>query len=156
MDSIRSLKVCCGIWHHDVSSRSFKSCKLRGGASVDQNCLSSTPPGCSILLTSGEFGGQVDKSNSLLCSSNHSWTIFALRHYTAERGHSHQGILFPWKILTTADREHPTGAAVLEMLWPGHLAITMCPLSNLHKSLHLPIFPASNTSTLTSTRSDAA
>ncbi|KAK3547645.1 hypothetical protein QTP86_026304, partial [Hemibagrus guttatus] len=25
MDSTRSLKVCCGIWHHDVSSRSFKS-----------------------------------------------------------------------------------------------------------------------------------
>ncbi|KAK3533105.1 hypothetical protein QTP70_007319 [Hemibagrus guttatus] len=26
MDSIISLKVCCGIWHQDVSSRSFKSC----------------------------------------------------------------------------------------------------------------------------------
>ncbi|KAK3529263.1 hypothetical protein QTP70_022990 [Hemibagrus guttatus] len=25
MDSTRSLKVCCGIWHQDVSSRSFKS-----------------------------------------------------------------------------------------------------------------------------------
>ncbi|KAK3575593.1 hypothetical protein QTP86_031138 [Hemibagrus guttatus] len=29
MDSTRSLKVCCGIWHQDVSSRSFKSCKMR-------------------------------------------------------------------------------------------------------------------------------
>ncbi|KAK3524418.1 hypothetical protein QTP70_027972, partial [Hemibagrus guttatus] len=29
MDSARSLKVCCGIWHQDVSSRSFKSCKLK-------------------------------------------------------------------------------------------------------------------------------
>ncbi|KAK3568333.1 hypothetical protein QTP86_004228 [Hemibagrus guttatus] len=28
MDSTRSLKVCCGIWHQDVSSRSFKSCWL--------------------------------------------------------------------------------------------------------------------------------
>ena len=32
MDSTRPLKVCCGIWHQDVSSRSFMSCKLRGGA----------------------------------------------------------------------------------------------------------------------------
>ncbi|KAK3530206.1 hypothetical protein QTP86_018062 [Hemibagrus guttatus] len=29
MDSTRSLKVCCGIWHQDVSSRSFKSWKGR-------------------------------------------------------------------------------------------------------------------------------
>ncbi|KAK3526022.1 hypothetical protein QTP70_012787 [Hemibagrus guttatus] len=36
MDSARSLKVCCGIWHQDVSSRSFKSCKLRGGASLGE------------------------------------------------------------------------------------------------------------------------
>ncbi|KAK3527449.1 hypothetical protein QTP86_023058 [Hemibagrus guttatus] len=27
MDSTGSLKVCCGIWHQDVRSRSFKSCK---------------------------------------------------------------------------------------------------------------------------------
>ncbi|KAK3531622.1 hypothetical protein QTP70_025813 [Hemibagrus guttatus] len=33
MDFTRSLKVCCGIWHQDVSSRSFKSCvsSLAGG-----------------------------------------------------------------------------------------------------------------------------
>ncbi|KAK3519521.1 hypothetical protein QTP70_033502 [Hemibagrus guttatus] len=30
MDSTRSLKVCCGIWHQDVSSRSFKPYELRG------------------------------------------------------------------------------------------------------------------------------
>ncbi|KAK3508779.1 hypothetical protein QTP70_006016 [Hemibagrus guttatus] len=29
MHSTRSLKVCCGIWHQDVSTRSFKSCPLR-------------------------------------------------------------------------------------------------------------------------------
>lgn len=40
MDSTRPLKVFCGIWHQDVSSRSFKSCKLRGGASIDLTCLS--------------------------------------------------------------------------------------------------------------------
>ncbi|KAK3555190.1 hypothetical protein QTP86_010028 [Hemibagrus guttatus] len=27
MDSTRAMKVCCGIWHQDVSSRSFKSCR---------------------------------------------------------------------------------------------------------------------------------
>ncbi|KAK3510433.1 hypothetical protein QTP70_005942 [Hemibagrus guttatus] len=31
MDSTRSLKVCCGIWHQDVSSRSFKSSLTRRG-----------------------------------------------------------------------------------------------------------------------------
>ncbi|ROK35781.1 hypothetical protein DPX16_17524 [Anabarilius grahami] len=28
MDSTRPLKVPCGIWHQDLSSRSFKSCSL--------------------------------------------------------------------------------------------------------------------------------
>ena len=59
------LKVCCGIWHQDVSSRSFKSCKLRGGASVDWTCLTCTSHRCSIGLRSGKFGGQVNSSNSL-------------------------------------------------------------------------------------------
>ncbi|KAK3543468.1 hypothetical protein QTP70_022062, partial [Hemibagrus guttatus] len=34
MGSTRSLKVCCGIWHQDVSSRSFKSWKGRELADV--------------------------------------------------------------------------------------------------------------------------
>lgn len=42
MNSTRPLKVYCGIWHQNVSSKSFKSCKLRGGASIDRICLSST------------------------------------------------------------------------------------------------------------------
>ena len=57
-----ALKVCCGIWHQDVSSRSFKSCKLQGGASMDQTCLSSTSHRCMIGLRSGEFGGKVNTS----------------------------------------------------------------------------------------------
>ncbi|KAF7651609.1 hypothetical protein LDENG_00107270 [Lucifuga dentata] len=72
MDSTRPLKVSCSIWHQDVSSRSFKSCKLRGGASMDWTCLSSTSHRRSIRLRSGEFGGQVNTLNSLSCSSNHS------------------------------------------------------------------------------------
>jgi len=58
MDSTRPLKVCCGIWQQDVSSRSFKSCKLRGGASMDRTCLFSTSHRCLIGFRSGEFGGQ--------------------------------------------------------------------------------------------------
>ncbi|KAK3570962.1 hypothetical protein QTP86_031236, partial [Hemibagrus guttatus] len=58
MDSTRSPKVCCCIWHQDASSRSFKSCKFRGEASMDRTCLSSTSHRYSIGLRSGEFGGQ--------------------------------------------------------------------------------------------------
>ena len=86
MDSTRSLKVCCGIWHQDVGSRSFRSCKLWGGASMDWTCLSNTSHRSSTGLRSGEFGGQVNTSNSLLCSSNHldhfcfvPWHIILLR-----------------------------------------------------------------------------
>ncbi|KAF7656706.1 hypothetical protein LDENG_00037350 [Lucifuga dentata] len=60
MDSTRPLKVSCGIWHQDVNSRFFKSCKFGGGASMDQTCFSSTSHRCSIGLTLGEFGGQVE------------------------------------------------------------------------------------------------
>ena len=42
MESSRSLKVCCGIWHPEVSIRSYKSCKLWSGASMDLTCSSST------------------------------------------------------------------------------------------------------------------
>lgn len=31
MELVEPLEVCCDIWHHDVSSGSFISCKLRGG-----------------------------------------------------------------------------------------------------------------------------
>lgn len=62
-------------WHHHISSRSFKSCKLGSGASLDQICWSSTSQRCSIGLRSVEFGRQDNTlKNSLSCSSNHSWT----------------------------------------------------------------------------------
>lgn len=41
--------------------------------------------------TSGEFEDQVNTSNSLLCFSNHPWTIFA------ESSHRYQEITFLWK-----------------------------------------------------------
>lgn len=46
------LKVCCGIWHQAVSNRSFISCKLQGGASIDRPCFSSTSHRRSIGLRS--------------------------------------------------------------------------------------------------------
>ncbi|XP_051801618.1 vascular endothelial growth factor C isoform X3 [Acanthochromis polyacanthus] len=84
MDSTRPLKVCCGIWHQDVS-RSFEACKLRGVASMKWTCLSSTSHRCSIGLRFGEFGGQVNTSNFLLCSSNHSkpFLLCGTMHYPA-------------------------------------------------------------------------
>ena len=92
-ESTRPLKMCCGIWHQDVSSRSFKSCKLWGGASIDRTCLSSASHRCSIGLRSGEFGAcafalQTIPEPFLLCDT---------AHYPSERGYSHQGIPFPWK-----------------------------------------------------------
>ncbi|MCJ8742356.1 hypothetical protein PDJAM_G00081160 [Pangasius djambal] len=60
MDSTTPLKVCCGIWHQAINSRSFKSCKLQAGASMDRTCLSSTSHRRSIRLSSGEFEGQVN------------------------------------------------------------------------------------------------
>lgn len=36
----------CGFWHQDIGSRSFKSCKLRDGAYMDQMCWSSKSHRC--------------------------------------------------------------------------------------------------------------
>ena len=55
-----------------------------------------------------------------------------------------------WNVLEV-HTPHPTRAAVLEMLWPSRLAITIWPWSNSLKSLPLPIFPSYNTSTLRTT-----
>lgn len=77
MDSTRFLKVCCAILHQAIISRFWKSCKLRGGTSMDLTCFSITSHRHSVGLWPGKFGGQVN-TNFLLCSSNYSWTIFAL------------------------------------------------------------------------------
>lgn len=37
MDPIRPLKVCFGIWHQYIPSRSCKFCKLQDGASMDKH-----------------------------------------------------------------------------------------------------------------------
>ncbi len=87
MDSIWPLNMSCGIWNQTISSRSFKSCKLRGGASMDQICWSCTSHRCSIGLRAGKFGGQGNTLNSLSCSSHCPWTIFTVW----------QGTLSCWK-----------------------------------------------------------
>ncbi len=51
-----TLNVSWGLWHQDISSRSYKSYRLWGGASVDWICWSSSSNRCSIWLKSGEFG----------------------------------------------------------------------------------------------------
>lgn len=43
MDSTRPLQVPHGIWHQNVSSKSFKSCKVWGGAAVDKTCSNTSP-----------------------------------------------------------------------------------------------------------------
>lgn len=79
MDSTRRLKECCGIWHQDVSSRSFKSCKL-------------------ISRESGNH--EVSTGTFLSCFSNYSWACFlqyGRAHCPVERGHCYRGIPLSWR-----------------------------------------------------------
>lgn len=55
MDSMRPLKMSCGIWHQDFSTGYFKFCKLQGGISMDWTCLFSSSHRCCIELRSGEY-----------------------------------------------------------------------------------------------------
>ncbi len=87
-DSTRPLKVCCGIWHQNVSSRSFKSCKLQGWIGL---VCSAHPTDARLDWDLGNL-----EAKSKLCSSSHSWTIFALW----------QGALSCWK------RPQPPGNTV--------------------------------------------
>lgn len=67
-----------GLWY--FRSRSLKSCMLRDGASVDQTYLSSTSHKCSVGLTSREFGGQANTSNSLQYFGINLWCPNAIIH----------------------------------------------------------------------------
>lgn len=69
--SLDLMTVCWGIWHQAASRRSFMSCKLQAGASVNRTCFISRSHRRSIGLKSGEFGSQVNTANPL-CSLNHS------------------------------------------------------------------------------------
>lgn len=66
----RPLKMCCGIWHQSVSSRSFESCKLQGGPLWNLTYFCSISHRRSIGVQSW------NTSNSLLFSSHHSRYIF--------------------------------------------------------------------------------
>lgn len=104
VDSTRPLTVRCGIWHRDVSSRSCKSCKLWGGVSVDRTRLSRTSHGRRVGLRSGESGGRVNTSNSVvflkpfLNSFCSVWgSVILLREDTDIREHRHhEGVNSVW------------------------------------------------------------
>lgn len=69
----------------DVSSISFKLCKVRCGTIINQTCLSRTSHRYSIRFRSEKFEGQVNTLNFLVCLSNHSWTVFPLKEVTVLR-----------------------------------------------------------------------
>ena len=111
MDSTTPLNVCS-----KMLAASFKPCKLWGGASMDGTCLSSTSHRCSIGLRSEESGGQINTLNSSLCSSNHSWTIFAVWPLSAEDRGQH------WQSDRSAvSHPHTQQAAMHCVFW--HLSI---------------------------------
>ena len=95
VDSTRPMKVCCGIWHQHLSRRSFKSCKVWVGASMDWICLASTSHRCSIGLRSGDPKEAKSTPQSRCCAPQtipEPFLLCCMVRYPAERGHSHQGI----------------------------------------------------------------
>ncbi len=150
MDSTRPLKVCCGIDKYPLSTVSCHSHQRIlfpwKGVHGLQQCLGSwymskytTNCDAMCILTPFHWIGP---HGPAFTPHMHQWAL-ATRDPVA--GH-HCPFLEP--LLIDTDHCRPTRAAVLEMLWPSHLAITIWPLSNILKSLRLPIFPASNTSNL--------
>ena len=68
------LGLSCGFWHQGIDGRSFESCGLQGGATLDW-IYSGISHWYLIGLGSGEFGGQVDTLSSVSCSWGHSSTV---------------------------------------------------------------------------------
>ena len=91
VDSARLLKPPCGIWHRDLSGRSFKSCN----PGMDWNRRSGTSRRRSTGLRRGEFRGQGNTLNPSWYSSNRSRTMWA--RYLTERGHCRGGMPSPWR-----------------------------------------------------------
>lgn len=90
----QNTKVCCGIWHQDVSSRSLKSWKVWDQISASC-CFSSRSFLPSLSHCSSRASVNPSPSNQLTSSPS-------LDHL--------------WWILTSADQEAPTKAAVLKTL----------------------------------------
>ncbi len=84
-----TLNVSWGLWHQDISSRSYKSYRLWGGASVDWICWSSSSNRCSIWLKSGETPW------TLSCSSNNFLNIFAV--FCPKRPLRSENTTVPWR-----------------------------------------------------------
>lgn len=95
LDSARPPKVCCGTWSQDVSSRSFKFCKLQGGGSIDQICLVSLAYSTDAQVICNFFGIWRLTPQSHCCAPQHFSGPFLLcgRMYCpAKRVHSQQEI----------------------------------------------------------------
>ncbi|KAK3551398.1 hypothetical protein QTP70_016634 [Hemibagrus guttatus] len=93
----KSLKVCCGIWHQYVNSRSFKCCKLRGGASMDQTCFVQYIPhmlNCIEIWRIWRPSQHFKLIVVLIKTICEPFLLYGMLHYPAERGHSHQGLPF--------------------------------------------------------------
>lgn len=72
----RLLKMCCVSGTKMLAIDPLSPVSYAAG--LDQTCLSSTSHRCMIGLSLGNFWGQVNTWNSLLCSSNHFWSTFPL------------------------------------------------------------------------------
>ena len=90
MDSTRPLKVCCGIWHQAVSSTSFKSCRLRGGFSMDSDLFVQPIPQMLNWIEIWRILRQSHTSKSLpstWCKRKHNghnvygWSVYAYLWY---------------------------------------------------------------------------
>lgn len=103
--STRPLKVCCVIWHWDVSSRSYFGLEpVWAGLRGSDSFTPAHPTVAWLDWDLGEFGGQVNTSNSLLCLSfvssflNLFFFLFFLGawgwvHHSAGRGSSYKVII---------------------------------------------------------------
>ncbi|XP_067281495.1 single-strand DNA endonuclease ASTE1 isoform X2 [Pseudorasbora parva] len=93
-------KMSCCIREQDVSSRSFKFCRLRGGAIVDHTFWSNTSHRCSVGLRSGEKARATPQILHHIPQTIHEKCVQCSRmHYPAERGypctrehHCHEGV----------------------------------------------------------------
>lgn len=99
-----------------------KSCKLPGGASMNQTCFCSTSHGCSIGLQYGQFGGRV---NLLLFTSNPFWTIFGLGQLWAG-----SALFLPFTTFGNTDHCRLRQTPYMSCSCPSCLAITTCSNTN--------------------------
>lgn len=80
----RPLKMSCGVRQQHVSSTAIEFRKVWCGVFTDHNCFAQRIP--QILNLIEVWGCQVNTLKLLSCSSNHSWTMFAVWNTMAMNG----------------------------------------------------------------------